>query len=171
MLTLTWNNVVWIRITTSLHELVRISGSSRVSVFESPVYRVHSEHPYESPVIEFESHERFWNAATRNWPHELTWTYTQTHTHTTTYIHVCTTLYIIHTNTYIHIYIYIHTLPIYLNTLTHTLYPTHACILTHTNTHYHIHALIHKIIYNTQHTHTLHACPSNHNTPTTKFIK
>jgi len=44
----------WIRIVvcSSLHEAIQIFGSSHRSVFESPVYRVHNEHEFKSPVTD-----------------------------------------------------------------------------------------------------------------------
>jgi len=103
-----WNRIaIW----SSLHELVRISGSSHGSNFESPVYRVQNGYKSESPITEFGSHERVRNPVTRNQTHRdegkiNTYTkYTHTRTHTCTpHVHTYTGnphTYMLFTHTYI----------------------------------------------------------------------
>jgi len=142
-----WNRIaVW----SSLHELALIYGSSHRSVFESPMYRVHNEHNFESLVTEFGSHERARNAVTHNRTHTYKHKYTlHWHVHADTYVYKYTHTYTLHlyTYTYIHVYtsIYIYTYK-YVKIYTHT-YPnthiitkytqhtqTHACILINSHT-------------------------------------
>jgi len=133
--------VVW----SSLHESVRIFGSSHGSVFESPLYRVHNRHNSESPVTKFGSHELVRNAVTRYQTHREEGESTQTHdtlTHvpnTRAYTYTCTPTYILYRS--IHIYTQ------YTHTYTNIYIPTH----THTtsarpSTHYHIY--IHALHFN-----------------------
>ena len=134
-----WNQIsIW----SLLYELVLIYGSSHGSVFESPGYRVHSEHNSESPVTEFRSHERVRIAVLCNRTH-----ITYTNTHLYVHIHI-----LMPKHAYVYKYIYIHTYYIltYLthtctrapsthNTLKHYVIKTHTCICIyiypHTPTH------------------------------------
>ena len=124
----------WIRIAvwSSLYELVRISGSSNGSVFESLVYRIHKGHKSESPITEFGSHERVHIDATRNQTHTLIYKYTRTpnHTpiHTCTQTHTCTPTFITYTSIHIHthyIYTYLPMHILYTHTHSHELKHTH----------------------------------------------
>jgi len=101
-----WN---WIIICSLLHELVRISELSHRSVFESPVYWVHNEHKFKTPVNESGSHKRVWIAATRIQT-QLIRTYTHIYTRTFMHTHMYTSkhTWYIHTH-YIHTYPHIHT--------------------------------------------------------------
>ena len=135
--------VIW----SSLHEPVRIYGSSYGSVFKSPVYRVHNGHKYESPVTEFELHERIRNAATRNRIHELIRTYTCTHSQA--YVRLQVYTYILYTYTNIHtLLIHIITQP---NIIIYTLKQTPSLI----------HAG-HNILSFTQRTHATHPITKSH---------
>jgi len=134
-----------IAIWSSLHELVRIYGSSHGSVFESPLYRVHSEHETKSPIMGPDLTKRVWTAATCNPTHERTQTYT---VHIPTpHIYTC-----IHTRVpgqaYVRTYTYSCTLHI------HILY-----IHTHTCKHC-IYTYIY--IYNYTHSHKLTHAPTTH---------
>ena len=134
-----WNRIV---IWSSLHELVRIYGSSHGSVFESPLYRVHSEHETKSPIMGPDLTKRVWTAATCNPTHERTQTYT---VHIPTpHIYTC-----IHTRVpgqaYVRTYTYsctlqIHILYIYIPTHANTIFiHTSMAVTTHTHTNSHTH--------------------------------
>ena len=96
-----WNRIgLWF----SLHEPVRISGSSYGSIFKLPAYQIHNEYESESSITDFGSHEQVWIVATCNQTHKLIRIYTHTHIHNTlTHMHACTLLYNIQTLTLKHV--------------------------------------------------------------------
>ena len=100
----------WIIVWSLLHKLVRISGSSHGSIFESPVFQVHNEHQSESHVTGPDLTKRVWNAAIRN----RTFKDTRTHIQYTRHMHST------HVHTVKHMYMHIRThIPTYTYMQTH----------------------------------------------------
>ena len=117
---------IWIVIWSSLHELVRILRLTRGSVFESPVYRVHSEHESGlGPVLLLPvwiAQKNLSRCTMQPYTHEYT---TQTYIHDYLLIHIyqhtCTTQ-------YTHSHVALHTL---VYTLSHKITYTQALNYTH----------------------------------------
>ena len=84
-----------IAVWSSMHESERISGSSHISIFELPVYRIYCDHKSESSVTGLDLTKWVRNVVPRN------------HTHTRKHKYTLTHMYVYSTDTCTQTYMYI----------------------------------------------------------------